>query len=123
MKAGWYELLGDLAQFLEQAPQLARRFQDRVKATRCDLAAIRAFVKSTDYVISDDPDLFREVVGAFVCVLKDYYAGDIKVRGILKKRIVVLGPGYCGDLLDLFYRCVFEGLDLAPEGEGLARPV
>jgi hypothetical protein len=74
------------------------------------------------YEISDDADVFRETVAAFVCVLRDYYAQDVKVAGILKKRIEAVGPGYRGELLDLFYRCVFEGLDLAPEGEAISRP-
>ena len=75
-----------------------------------------------NHALSDDPELFREVVAAFVCVLRDYYAQDVKVAWILKRRIEVTGTGYRGELLDLFYRCVFEGLNLAPEGEALSRP-
>ena len=122
MNAKWKENLGDPGEFLAQAQRLAVKFQQNTKATGCDLAAIRSFVKSRNYEISDDLEVFREIVAAFVCVLRDYYAQEVKVAGILKKRIEVVGPGYRGELLDLFYRCVFEGIDLAPEGEALSRP-
>jgi len=122
MNAKWSENLGVPGEFLAGAQRRAAQFQQRAKTTGCDLAAIRRFVKSKNYEIGDDPELFREIVAAFVCVLKDYYAQDVKVAGILKRRIEVTGPGYRGELLDLFYRCVFEGLDLAPEGEALSRP-
>lgn len=122
MNAKWNEMLGAPGEFLAQVQQLAARFQQRAKTTGCDLPAIRAFVKARNYEISDDPDVLRETVAAFVCVLRDYYAQDIKVAGILKRRIEVVSLGYRGELLDLFYRCVFEGLDLAPEGEALSRP-
>ena len=122
MNAKLREILGVPGEFLAEVQKLASQFQQRVNTTRCDLATIRSFVKSKNYEISDDPETFRETVAAFVCVLRDYYAQEVKVAGVLKKRLEVTGPGYQGELLDLFYRCVFEGLDLAPEGEALARP-
>ena len=115
-------MLGSPNEFLGQVQTLAARFQQRADTPGCDLPSIRAFVKARDYEISNDPDVFRETVAAFVCVLKDYYAQDLKVAGLWKKRIEIVGPAYRGELLDLVYRCVFEGLELAPEGEALPRP-
>lgn len=122
MNAKWNEILGVPVYFLQQVQQLAAQFQQRINGGGCDLPTIRAFVKARNYAISDDPKVFRETVAAFVCVLRDYYAQEVKVAGILKPRIVVVSRGYRGDLLDLFHRCVFEGLDLAPEGEALSCP-
>ena len=122
MNAHWNENLGVPDEFLAQVQQLAEDFKRRTKSSNCDLTTIRDFVKSRDYEISDDPRIFREILGTFVCVVRDYYAQDVRAKGLFKKRIEVAGPGYRGELLDLFYRCVFEGLDLSNEGEGVSRP-
>lgn len=121
MNATWRAILGPPKSFLAQVPQLASRFVQRAGAASCDLASIRAFVRSRNYEITNEPEVFREVLAAFVCVLIDFYALDVRIGGILRKRIEIVNTHYRGELLDLFYRCVFEGLDLAPDGEGLGR--
>lgn len=77
-------------------------------------------VSARNNQITDDAFVFRDICGAFACVLIDYYAQEIRVRGFFKRRLEVKGKGYRGELLDLLYRCGFEGLDLAPDGDVLS---
>lgn len=80
-------------------------------------------MRSRNHDITNNASEFRQMLGAFACVLIDHYAQEIRVSGLLKKKLVVISKGFRCEFLDLFYRCVFEGLDLAPDGESLARKI
>lgn len=99
MNAKWRSLVGDADTFVSDIQKYALAFQRRLGRESCDLNTIRAFVSARNNQITDDAIIFKEIVGAFACVLKDYYAQEIRVRGFLKKRIEVVGKGYRGELL------------------------
>jgi hypothetical protein len=122
MNKTWEMALGDPQKFLDELTLNGARFSSMMRVEHYDLQVIRNFVESRKHEIANDPEVFRAVVAAFGIVLIDYYAQKLRVRGLFKKRIRVESKRFGCELLDLFYRCVFEGLDLAPEGEALAKP-
>lgn len=84
-----------------------------------ELKDIRAYVKSCNYEITKDPLVFRSIVAAFGIVIIDYYAQRLRYRGFFNRRIMVESKGFSCEFLDLFYRCVFEELNLADDGDAL----
>lgn len=76
------------------------------------LEDIRNFVKARNYDIAKDPAIFRAVVAAFAVLLIKRHSQFVRVRGLFQKTLKVESKGFKCELLDLFQRCVFEGLDL-----------
>jgi|SRR2546426_65428 len=120
MKNSWNKALGDPQKFLDELTLLASRFCSLAKVEQYELKDIRSFVKARNYDLTSEPEVFRATVAAFAVVLKDYYAQSLRVRWLFHKKLMVESKRFRCELLDLFNRCVFEGLDLAPEGEVLA---
>jgi hypothetical protein len=119
MATAFTKALGDPKEFLDNLPMLAEQFSHEVGSQHYDLSQIRDAVKKKNYDILNDPNFCRRVFAAFAVILVDWYGQRLHLRGFFKRRIVVRSKGFSTDFLDLFYRCVFEGLDLAPPGEGL----
>jgi len=115
--------LGNPVEFKRELVSLAVEFQKLVGKPHIGLADIRDFVRSRNYEVTKNASEFRQMLGAFACVLIDHYAQEVRVSGLLKKKLVVISKGFRCEFLDLFYRCAFEGLDLAPEGDSLARKI
>lgn len=120
MSEAWILAFGDPKIFLAELPKLAKDFQALANVQEFELKHIRAFVKSRNYEISNEPKEFRAIMAAFVVLMNDRYAQKPRVRGLFRKKIKLESKRFDAELFDLFYRCVFEGLDLAPEGEALA---
>ena len=114
------EILGDPGLYLGKLVDYSSKFEQVTGNRDYSLKTIREYVESQHYEVENDPENFRMVLGAFCILLIYWYAMKLKVRGIFQKRISVESKGFRADLLDLYNRCVFEGLDLAPEGEALA---
>jgi len=112
MMNSWTKAFGDPRVFLGDIPTLSRRFKTLAKVERSELAEIREFVKSRNYEITKDPEALRAVVAAFSVLLTERFGQRLRVRGVVRKKIIVESKGFTCELLDLFYRCVFEGLDL-----------
>jgi hypothetical protein len=111
-------VLGDPELFVAEIPALAMELRKILGLEFPELKDIRAAVKARNYEITGDK-IFRPLLGAFAVLLIDWYGQRVVVRGWFRKRVMVESKGVRCEFLDLFYRCVFEGLDLAPEGEGL----
>ena len=115
--------LGEPELFVAEIPALAMELRKILGLEFPELKDIRAAVKARDYEIIDDEKIFRPLLGAFAVLLIDCYGQRVVVRGWFRKRVMVESKGFRCEFLDLFYRCVFEGLDLALEGEGLPTKV
>ena len=113
--------LGDLETFLKEIPVLANEFAKALGIDHVELRHIRGAVEQRNFEITNDPHFVRTVFGAFCALLIDWYAKSIRLGGIFRKVLFVESKGFKCELTDLFYRCVFEGVDLAPEGEGLPK--
>ena len=104
--------LGDPAEFLHNVSALALDFRAASHVYDPGLGEIRKFVADRNYQLTNDPKAFRASVAAFAVCLVNQHAQNLVLRGIFRKRIVVHSKRFSCDLLELFYRCVFEGLDL-----------
>ena len=111
--------IGDPEVFLRDLGPKADKFAEVLGVKHFELKDIRLFFKSREFDIPVGE--LNLALAAFGTLLVDHYAQTLKLRGIFKKKLMVESKGFSCEFLDLFYRCVFEGLDLAPEGEGLAR--
>src|SRR5688572_9936761 len=121
MKHSLSKALGDPEAFVQQVPALASELEKIRNLEHVELKHMREAVAARDYDITTDPVFCRALFGGFAAILIDWCAQDIVVKGLFKKTVVVQSKGFSCEFVDLFYRCVFEGLDLTPEGEGLAR--
>ena|ERR1041384_4389760 len=103
--------LGDPGKFLDDIPALASKFNGFAGEPGTDVSRIRKFIELRNYVLSDDPDILRSTLAAFCLLLTERYGQHLRLKGIFRKRIVVESRSFCCDLIDLFYRCMFEGLE------------
>jgi hypothetical protein len=109
--------LGNPEQFTIEFSKLASDFSSVAGVKQCDLNDIRNFVAAQNYQLTREPTLFRMSLAAFGSIIIHKHAQRLRVRGVFRKRILVESKGFRCDFLDLFYRCVFEGLDLTQDDE------
>lgn len=115
--------LGDPEQFVARIPELAIKLREYLQNDFPELKDIRAAVKARNFEITNDQDFCEALFGGFALILIDWYGQKVAVKGLFRKKVMVKAKGFSCEFLDLFYRCVFEGLDLAPEGYGLPTKV
>lgn len=125
MNNAWTRALGDPETFIAEIPRLTEQCQQRLKVDSVTLRVLREFALNGEGGTSGDPQMMREMMGAFAAFINAYYGYQIKrswwARLFGWQLVATNGRDRC-DFFDLFYRMVFEGLDLAPEDEGLATP-
>ena len=112
--------LGDPVIFLQELRALAQQFRETTQVKQPALSDIRHAVSTRNYEITPDA-LFRPTVAAFAVLLIDSHAQQIRIRGLFRKRLMVESHQFSAELTDLFYRCVFEGIDLDVTGENQPR--
>lgn len=121
MKTAFEKALGNPAVFLQNIGYLTDEYLKMRGIKELDFEEIRQFVQTKQGQLLSDAHEFQRVAAAFACVLIDFYAQDLRLAGILRRKLVVKSRHFEGEFLDLFYRCMYEGLDLAPKGEGLPK--
>lgn len=104
----WRMALGDQKLFLSQFPSLAGAFRSLSGQKDAGLNEIWAFVKTRNYELTPDPAAFRAAVAAFAVLLIEQHNQRLVLGGIFSKKILVRSKGLSRNLLELFYRCVFE---------------
>lgn len=112
MRNTWTIALGDPELFLANLHGLAQEFKSMAGVQRCGLEEIRAFVKSRNFELTNEPEVFRATVAAFAAMLINDHSQQLRIRGLLSKKLFIESAGFKCDLLELFHRCVFEGMDL-----------
>jgi hypothetical protein len=117
MRNAWAKAIGNPAVFLTNISELSGQFKVLAKVEQFELKEIREFLKSRNYELTNQPEVLRAVVAAFSVLLTEKFAQSLRLRGVFNKKIVVESAGFKGELLELFYRCTFEGLDLDTAGE------
>jgi hypothetical protein len=113
MSRPFSEAIGDPYEFIAEFPRLASEFPTLSGVQYYQLADIRKFVELRNYQISDNRDLSRIILAAFAFILTNQFAQKLGVRGIFRKKVAVYSDRFECDFIDLFYRCVFEGLELS----------
>ena len=73
---------------------------------------IREFIKARNYTVTDDGNVCRAVLAAFAAYMNDYHNCRIRPSGLFRKSLVIRRGSYSGDFFDLFYRVMFEGLEI-----------
>ena len=117
MKNTFERALADPNDFMSSMSELSSRFSSYISKERYDLKDIRAFVMARNDQLANEIETLRAVLGAFAWLITNSHAQSLRVKGIFKQTLMVESSGFQCEFLDLFYRCVFEGLDLSQEGE------
>lgn len=112
MTKSWNDAFGDPETFLKNISSLANNFKRLANVEHFGLDQIRGFVESRNFQLTNDPEALRSVVAAFSTLLLQITGVELRLRGFFRKTVVVRSCGFNGELLDVFYRCVFEGVDL-----------
>jgi hypothetical protein len=112
MRNSWTVALGDPQVFLSEIELLADQFKSIAQVENAGIPEIRHFIKSGNYELTKNPQMLRILVAAFSSILVKRFSQTLHIRGILRRRITVESTRFRCDLLDLFYRCAFEGLEL-----------
>ena len=122
MKNKWTNALGDLDTFVSQIPNLTDQFLIRIKAKENSIKQIREYANDGEGATTDDPQILREMMAAFGAYVNAHYGYQIKATWWFGKKLIAAnGQDRC-DFFDFFYRTIFEGVDMAPDDEGLATP-
>jgi hypothetical protein len=123
MEKDFKRALGDPHEFLRELPQHADHLAKYLKVDHLEMRHIRKAVLAHKPDITLLPEFMRFAMAGFAVVLINRYGQKLCIRGFFKKTIVVESKSLRCDFLDLFYRCVHEGLDFAEKGEGLPTKV
>jgi hypothetical protein len=108
--------LGSPTEFLQDMPALASKFRSLSATEDPDLKVIRRFVAEKQHHLTQDREAFRCTVAAFGELLAGRHGQNLLLTGVFIKKVVVQSGSFHCDLLELFYRCVYEGLDIDESG-------
>jgi len=72
---------------------------------------IREFLKAHDYTLKDGAD-WRAAMAAFAAYMIDFHNCRVRPAGWFRKSLVIRRGSWSGDFVDLFYRVMFEGLEI-----------
>ncbi len=122
MKNNWTRAMGDPAVFADEVAALTDRFLARVGAQENSLRLLREFVEQGVGGTSGDPEVMREMMGAFAVFINTFYGYRLKRTWWFGWKLIATNGRDRWDFFDMFYRMVFEGVNLAAEDEGLATP-
>jgi hypothetical protein len=98
--------------FLRQIPQYADDFTRLSGSDDHRPSVIRAFIKARTYSVSDDGHVCRAVLAAFAAYMNDFHDCRVRQSGVFRKSLAISRGSYSGDFFDLFYRVMFEGLEI-----------
>jgi hypothetical protein len=100
-----------LTDFVKRIPQYAADFE-RLSGSDGRPKSIQAFLKARDYSISGDARVCRAVLAAFAAYMNDYHNCRVRPSGWFRRSLSISRGSYRGDFFDLFYRVMFEGLEI-----------
>src|SRR5687767_3169872 len=115
MIASFRKTMGNPHEFLLEMPKLVRLFSSLSGQNQLDIPAIRKFNEDRNFNLTSDRDAFRAVLAAFATILRDQHDQTLRVRGVFRKSVFIESSGFSAEFLELYYRCIFEGLDLDEE--------
>ena len=118
MNKKYEEALGRPDEFLDNLRIYSGKLVKPSGLKQWDLSAIRKTANATNGNILADSERYRCLVAAFAINLIDYHGQKLIIKGFFRKRLYVTSKGFKAELTDMFYRCVFENLNLALEDEG-----
>lgn len=100
------------AEFVQKIGQYAEDFTRFSGSDDHRPSRIRDFIKARDFTVSDDGAICRAVLAAFAAYMNDFHNCRVRPSGLFRKSLIIRRGSYSGDFFDLFYRVMFEGLEI-----------
>ena len=98
--------------FVRRIPEYAADFCRLSGSVDVRPSRIRNFIKARGFTLTDDAAVCRATLAAFAAYMRDFHNCRIRPCGILRRSVAIGQGSYSGDLFDLFYRVMFEGLEI-----------
>lgn len=102
------------AEFIQKLGEYADEFTRLSGSDDHRPSRIREFLKAHDYTLKDGAH-WRAAMAAFGAYMHDFHNCRVRQSGIFRKSLVIRRESYSGDFVDLFYRVMFEGLEIPEE--------